>query len=186
MCSTSNNQSLANTSIGTEAAGGLLTTLGSYNLATSQKDTLAVNAAMQMANARIAEQQAQLAQINGQMAEQTSQLHTGQVFGAQRAAMAANGVDLGLGSANNVLATTRFMGNRDALTIADNATRQAWGYRVQEADANATGSLMQSAANDINPIGTGAATLLGGAGQVAKSWYNFSKQGTNPFGIGGN
>ena len=44
-------------------------------------------------------------------------LQTRRVKGAQRAALAANGVDIGVGSAAESLATTDIVGERDANTI---------------------------------------------------------------------
>jgi hypothetical protein len=85
------------------------------------------------ANAQIAEYQAGQAIQNGQTNVGNSRLRVAQVKGEQRAAMAANGVDLGEGSATDVLASTDLLGDRDAATIMDNALRTAWGYQVQEA-----------------------------------------------------
>jgi len=146
-----------------QGSGAVMGAAGAYNKAQSQKDMLNTEA-------QIATWQGAQAIENGQTEEQNSRLRTGAVFGAQRAQLAANGVDLGSGSALDVLASTKYMGNRDALTIRDNATRAAWGYDTQA-------SMDRTAASNISPGMAGFSSLLGSAGSVGQSWYNWQKQG---------
>ncbi len=164
-------------SLGTQALGGIMGATGAYQQSSAQKATLAVNAAISRQNAQIAQQQSDIALQNGQTAEQNARLRTAQTFGGQRAALAANGVDLGEGNANEVLTTTAFMGERDALTIRDNAARQAWAYQVQGANAMANAGLKQAASDSVNPLLAGATSLLGSATAVSSRWYNMIKQG---------
>lgn len=125
---------------------------GAYEGAVAQKISNRVNA-------DIAAYQASQAVQNGQTNVETSELSTAQVKGAQRAAMGANGVDLGYGSATDVLASTDLLGDRDKATIMDNALRTAWGYKVQEAQyANANRS--------IHPGLAAFGSLLGSAGST--------------------
>lgn len=165
-------------SIGSQIAGGLMGAKGAYDQASTQKSILAVQAAIAQQNEQIANEQASVALENGQVAEQNSRLQTAQVFGAQRAALAANGVDLGEGSPNDILTTTKFLGERDALTIRDNATRQAWGYQVQGVNAANNAQLMQLAGGNINPAMSTAGSLLTTAGSVVSTWYKLNKEGT--------
>lgn len=158
--------------LGAQLLGGLLGAKGAYDSANAQRDAYAIKAAIARQNAQIAEQQAQVALQNGQVAEQTSRLRTAQTFGAQRAALAANGVDLGEGNANEILSSTAFMGERYALTIEDNAARQAWGYRIQGVNATNEDMLYSRAESAINPELSATTSLLGTAGHVASGWYN--------------
>lgn len=164
-------------SMGSTLLGGLIGAKGAYDSASSQKNILAVQALLSRQNAKTAEAQALLAEQNGQVAEGNARLRTAQIFGTQRAALAANGVDLGEGSANDVLTTTAFMGERDALTIRDNAARQAWGYRVQGVNAENSAMLNDMAGDAISPGTMAAGSLLATAGSVANTWYSMSKQG---------
>lgn len=108
---------------------------GAYEGAVAQKISNRVNA-------DIATYQASQAIQNGQTNVQTEELQVAQVKGQQRAAMGANGIDLGQGSATDVLASTDLLGDRDKATIMDNALRTAWGYKVQAAQyANANRSI---------------------------------------------
>lgn len=70
------------------------------------------------------------------------------LVGAQRAAFAASGVDPNSGSAADVSAGTRTIGDFDALTIKNNAWREAWGYKVQGANYQAQGNFAQMSGNN--------------------------------------
>lgn len=166
-------------SVGLQAAGAA-------SQASAQRNALGAQAEIDANNAQIAEWQAQQAEQNGVTAEQNSRLRTAQVFGAQRAQLAANGVDLGQGSALDVLSSTKYLGERDALTIRDNALRTAWGYKTQATNYLNEADLARSGASGISPFMAGFSTLLGGAGQVASSWYQYKKAGgTVPTWMGG-
>jgi hypothetical protein len=90
-------------------------------------------------NARIAELGAQsvLAQAEKEAVNLT--LKAGALKSTQKAAMAANGIDLGVGSAAEVIASTEIMKESDMQTIKENSVRSAWGYRTQGASATAEG-----------------------------------------------
>jgi len=149
--------------MGFMGAGAAAQTVSSYYGAKSQQQMLSLQADMQ-------ERQAQSTLLAGERAEQTSRLSTAGLKGAQRAAMAANGVDLGEGSAARVLTSTDVMGESDAETIRANAIRQAFGYRI---DA----TLRRGAAAAIKPGMAAFTTLLGTGAQVASTWYQLDKAG---------
>ena len=165
------------------AAGTILSTGGAYTQAQGQKSALQSQAASAEFNSKVAGWQASDAIRNGQTAEENQYLKVGAIAGAQRAQMAANGVDLGSGSANDVLTTTEFMGKRDALQIHDNAMLQAWGYRTQSQTYLNQASQLKSSADAISPLMSAGASLLTGAGKVADSWDKTAKaNGTPDFG----
>ena len=190
---------LASASLIGQIGGGLSSAVGGYYSANSQKSSLqfqsdiaGINAsAVQTVgdfNARIDEMGAQSALAAGQQQVAAQTLKAGQVMGAQRASLAANGVDLGQGSAAEVQASTSIMKDIDSNTIQANAIRNAWGYRTQGMNAklgadiqsmnlNTTSAVDSAAANGINPLVSGGTTLLTGAGKVASSWYQYNKNG---------
>jgi hypothetical protein len=84
-------------------------------------------------NATLADQQAQDAIARGAVTEHQQRTAVRSTIGSQRAALAAGGVDIGSGSAADVQANTAQLGEMDALTIRNNAARQAWGYSVEAA-----------------------------------------------------
>lgn len=107
---------------------------------------------------------------------------------AERANLAANGVDLGVGNAAEALASTDIMTEMDKNIIEANAVRSAWGYKMQGVNAQAAGD--QSAFNystasrfngvssdAVSPGMSGATSLLSGAGQVAQAWYKYNRGG---------
>ena len=148
------------------AAGAVLGAASSYGNAKAKKGAL-------RQQAQVDEWQAEQALNAGADQEQSSRLQTAQVFGKQRANMAANGVDLGEGSATDVLASTKLIGEHDALTIKDNASRTAWGYRTNAAVATAQ-------ADNIDPWASATGSLLGSAGSVSASWTQGKKNGSLP------
>ena len=89
--------------------------------------------------------------------------------------LAANGVDMGYGSAADVLTTTDVLGEIDANTIAANAVYQAWGYRTQGVNYNNSALTKQAQASATSPLMSAAGTALGSAGLVASSWYKLAK-----------
>lgn len=110
------------------------------------------------------------AQQRGQIAQQQRYRQLAQSMGAQRAAMAANGLDLSFGSAAGTLADTAMIGNEDVLTIAHNTTREMQGH-----DINATNYTMQGQAAKakgdaalFSSVLQAGGTLLGTASQVGK------------------
>lgn len=180
-------------------AGMATSAIGASASASGQRSQLEYQAAMGRLNAAMAESDASLLELNasisdtqaktaimqGQREEQKLRLGTAQLKGRQRATMAASGVDLGVGSAARVLATTDYMTEVDAGEIRANAARAAFGYKVQEVNQKAAamsartqgvnyraGSAFASvSASGISPLAAGASSLLGSAGSVAPSVY---------------
>lgn len=98
-----------------------------------------------------------------------------QMIGSQRAIMAASGVVVDSGSAAEVQADTQKMATQDAVTIRNNAAREAWGYKTQALNYTTQGN-MQNAAAKMNA----GNTLLTGGLNAASSFvsaYGYSKQG---------
>jgi hypothetical protein len=174
----------AATSLALMAAGAASNTIGSYYTAKGQQTALRYQAEIADINARMSERSAQSELLRGQREEQASRLKTSHLKSTQRASMAANGIDLGQGSAAEILTTTDLMGEVDANTIAANAVNQAWGYRTQGVNFQNEALVKRSIASAINPGMSAATTLLGEAGRVATSWYAMDKAGAfTPSGV---
>lgn len=125
-------------------------------------------------NARMADRQAQDAILRGERDAGESDRRAAALAGAQRATLAAQGLDLGSGTAASVLEDTAVKAARDATTIRNNAYREAYGYDVQAADLRTRGRLAQ-----IGAKGEARQTLLGGfAGltkDLARGFYLYDK-----------
>lgn len=167
MCTQSNAMGLQGLGVGASA-------FGSYNLATAQKGALNYEASVANNNAALAEYQAQVTAQVGANQQFVSGLKYGQAFGDQRAALAASGVDLGSGSAVEGLATTKYMGKVDQLTIQNNTANQIWAEKTQAQGYTSEAAFDKAGANSINPVLSGATSLLSGAGTVASSWYRYN------------
>lgn len=117
-------------------------------------------------NADIAEYKAQDAEQRGEKAAQDARHRGLLVEGAQRASMAARGLDLSEGTPNNILGQTDFFTQSDAATARTNGRKEAWGARAQKAN-------YQMEADSINPGLTLAGSLIGSASKVASKWYSY-------------
>lgn len=127
-------------------------------------------------NAQVGEMQAQDALARGrhQVARQRGEIQS--LKSDQIATMAASGVDIGYGSALDVLAGTDVQAEAERIAILDNAQREAFGHR--------TGAAMDRfRASQISPGRAAATSLLGSATTVASNWYTLRDVGK--FGGGG-
>lgn len=144
--------------------------------ASYQAQIAARNQQIMEANAKQAEWQSRDAIERGKVAEQQQRTKTGQMLGAQTARLAAQGTDMA-GSPTDILGDTARAGEFDALTIRNNAVREAWGYDTKAwnmrvgaqnygTEAAFRGSFQPSY------IGAGA-SLLSGASTLADKWSRF-------------
>lgn len=158
-----------------QVGGAITSAVGGFYQAKSTKANLKYQATMDGINAHLSEMQAQsaLSQGNQQVAMLTER--AGQVQGSQRAAQAANGIDLGEGSAAEVRASSDILKNIDAATISHNALLQAWGYRTQAVNSTNDALTKNASASGISPTMEASTSLLGSAGRVAQSWYMMNK-----------
>ncbi len=174
-----NDKQIGQAGLGMSVAGMVSGALGSYFSASAQKSLLSAQAELADINARVAESQARVELMTGQRREQASRLSTAALKGSQRAAMAANGVDLGVGSAAELQATTDLVGEVDAATIHEGAVRSAWGYRTQATNSANDAVMRRGTAGGISPGTAAMSSLLGSAGTVAQGWYRL-KRGEMP------
>jgi hypothetical protein len=161
-------------SIGTglQLAGAVTNTMGAYSKSKSDKAAYEYQAAVNRNNSTLAEWNARDAITRGQKAEQQQRLKTAALKSTQRASFAARGMALDEGSPLAILDDTAFMGEQDALTLRDNAAREAWGYRVQAGNYASDAGMLSTRADAESPLKAGASSLLSNAGAVASSWYN--------------
>lgn len=130
-------------------------------------------------NADLAGAQGADAIARGHEAELRSRSSSRRLVGAQRAGLAAQGVDLSTGSPAAVIENDMALGELDALTIRNNARREAWGYQAQASMYRNQGAVGRQAgynsARQLRDASTG--TLLNGAGQLFSIY--------NTYGVGG-
>jgi hypothetical protein len=158
-----------------QVAGKAQGAAGAIGDAHSEKMSLTYQAAMDDLNAKQAENDAQQELAKGNEAIAITTMRAGQVKGAQRASMAANGIDLGVGSAAEVLTTTDLMKENDVKNLTLNAIRSAWGHRVEATNHTNAANMKRAGVSTINSTARAIDSIAGGAGQLSQSWYAMSK-----------
>lgn len=105
-------------------------------------------------------------------------------MGAQRAAMAANGLDLSFGSAADLVGDTALYGQEDAGNIAENTNRDVRGYLIQGANYRAEAKSQRNASTAALVSGafSTTSTLIGGAKEYGKLKAGM---GSNSYGVAG-
>lgn len=158
------------------AVSGLMQGKAGEAQADSQADALRRNA-MYMNNA------AQDAKVRGMKDADWSRVETQALIGTQRAASASNGGVVDAGSNAIIQQDTAQLGEFDALTISNNAAREAYGYEVQAADNlyTAKNVVKQAKKNTMTSILGGA---LGGASQSFSAGSFGGGGGSSAFGAG--
>lgn len=151
--------------------GAIQSGIGSYFAAESAKQNLEFQANMAAINARMAENTAQSIFSAGQkQAGMVSQKY-GQVKGSAKASQAARGIQAGVGSAAEEIASIDLAKETDMLTINANTVRQAWAARTQSVNAQNESLLKGTTAESISPFSAMSTSLISSASQVAPQWY---------------
>lgn len=159
------------------AFGGGMSATAAYTSASNQKAALLAEAQTQANNATLAGWQADDAVVRGDEAANRTLMKGGQIKGTQRAAFAANGVDLGGDSAQRVLTDTDYLASVDAAALRDNAAREAWGYRMQAKQYTDKAASARSGAGSVSPWLSAGTSLLTSATNVASRWYSTNRAG---------
>lgn len=122
-------------------------------------------------NARVSENNAQRARNKGTDQENNFRLKTQQLRKQQEAQFGANGVQLGSGSAADILADTDNFGEVDALNIRSNTDSEVEGYLTDANNSRIQGNNAQRAGN------VGAfSSVLSNVGTVSSKWYRHKKK----------
>lgn len=122
------------------------------------------DAATAETNRRLAEAQAGDALLRGTIEESRYRRQIAQIIGGQKAAFGSRNVTQS-GTALDILADTAMVGEEDALTIRNNAAREAWGYRNQANEASRWGANQKT-----NAFGAAGGTLLTSGSQAYGQW----------------
>lgn len=175
---------LALTAVAASTASAGIAAVGAIRQGQAQAQAAQYQAQVARNNAIIANQNSEAAIAAGNSQAITSELRTAQLAGRQRAALAASGIDPNSGSALDIQRDTAETGALDALTIRNNAARQAYGYQVAGVSDNAQAQLDQStAANDTSASYLNAGgSIIGGASSVSNQWLSYNQKGINLFG----
>jgi hypothetical protein len=169
-----------NVNLALGSAGGALSLIGAITKAnnTITADNAQANTLTQ--NAVNAEQAAASAVTTGQATAGNAQTKGAQTVASQRAAMAANGIDIdAAGTAQNVQNSTQYVTQQNVETINANAARAAMGYTQQSQADISNAAAYRAAAASVSPTMAGATSLLTSASSVASTWYRNQRAGVS-------
>lgn len=151
--------------LGAAAAATAAATYVSYD---SNKKTGEANAKIAENNARLAADEAANAQAMGDRESEQQAWRTRALMGAQRASIAAQGIDSQIGTPAEILGETALFGEVDQQSIRLNTARNAWGFNAQRRNV-----LNQSSIDKYQTRQRGTATILSGVSSIASSAGGF-------------
>lgn len=170
---------LAIASIAATVIGAGVSAYGQMKAGESAQNQANYAAGVARNNQIIADQQATASRQRGEVAATTQRLRTEALIGKQKAAMAANGLDVNSGSNLDLTTTSEQVGYLDALTIRSNAEREAYGFANQGRSYGGQAAMSSAAAAnapDAALLGT-ASSILGGAASLTDKSLKFNQSG---------
>ena len=150
--------------VGAGAGMGLLQGMAAKSQADSQAKALRQNA-VYLGNA------AADARVRGNLQSDLRRVEGQQLIGTQRAAMAASGGVVDEGSNALLQQDVAQLSEFDALTISNNAAREAYGYDVQRADALTTARNVQRQGRNQLLTSVLGGALQGGVGAYGAGMF---------------
>jgi hypothetical protein len=154
-------------------AGGMMQAQGQREAGRAAEQQAQYQNQVAQNNSIIAQRMAVDAEKRGKVAEEEQRRKTANLLGRQQAVYGASGVDITSGSPLTVMADTAQLGEVDALTVRNNARREALQHETTSMNYLSEGkfALMKGQAarraGDIAATGT----MIGSVGSVASSWY---------------
>jgi len=121
-------------------------------------------------NAKTAAGQANDSELNTQLEAQRRYRMLAQTKGSQEAAMAANGIDLGFGTALDIQRDTAMIGAEDVAQIYKAGSERTKGFDTESWNYRSEAAAQRSKASGaiVSGFMSAASTALGGASQMAK------------------
>lgn len=161
---------------GSIAAFSALTMAGaSYSGAADQATAMRTQGAIQSqqlnTNATLARMQAEDARLRGEVDAQRRARQGAKDIGSQRAAAAAQGIDVDTGSAADVQADTERATATDVATIRSNAWRSAWGFNVEAENKQSEAEFAKIAAESR----AGSTIMTGGLNAIGYGLNSYGK-----------
>lgn len=129
-------------------------------------------------NAKMAEYQGEQAIKRGVTDSLNAKKMAKRMIGSQRAAYAAQGIEVDEGSALDVQVDTAIQAEKDAITIKNNSIREAFGYKVQAVDLRGQGMIAEMTGRQKanQSILTGGIQFADSLAKVGNTYYqNFGK-----------
>lgn len=159
------------------ATQGLVSAVGQRRAATAAEQQADYQAGVLGLNADLADRAAADSIARGREAQSRSRASTRQLVGAQRATLAAQGVDVGVGSAADIGLDTAELGEMDTLTLAINAQREAYGFKVEAVNYRSQAALVRASGRNTAASlrNESISTLLTTGTQLGDLYYRSKK-----------
>lgn len=138
----------------------------------AQSQAASYQAAVARNNQIIANQNATLETQKGEVTAENNDLKTRAMVGSQKAAQAANGVDVDSGSPLDVRSSSEQLGRLDALTIINNSQAKAYNYKAQGVNFQAEAQL-----DDMKASNYMTSSIIGAVGGFANKWAGYQQSG---------
>ena len=142
-----------------------------------QAQNLRFSAQMSAINARQAEFAAQQATMAGQRAIGRYTMEAGQRRAAARTSLAARGIQAGVGTSAEIMASMDLVKEVDRLTMDSNLVRQSEALRSQQLNYMSQSVLQATSANNVNatagsisPFSATFTNLMGSAASIGGTW----------------
>lgn len=161
--------------------GGIVSAIGSVAQGAAQAAQARYQAKVAENNAIIAEQNAEYQRIKGSREEEAFRIKATNLRASQKAAAAASGIDVGTGSPVHVQIGSRVLEELDALTIRNNAWREAADFEQQKMNfqASAEAKRMEAGNAMLSGVIGGVSGIAGSIGSVAPKWGSW--RSTTPY-----
>lgn len=180
--------------LGSSLLGGITGAAGSLMQGSAQSKSYKYQAGVAQLNKQVALQNAEYSIRAGETQAQQSGMKTKFMVGKEKAAQGASGVDVNVGSTQQVRESQEQVGRMDQSIIRDNAGRRAYSYEVEATNYEAQSKADLAAAKTSKTAGyIGAfSSILGSATSVSSKWmqgqqaglWGGSGGGSNPTDLG--
>jgi len=153
---------------------------GAYRESNAKKKAAKYNAAVARNNAIIADRMAEDRVAKGRQEERNFRRQLSTLKGKQRSIYAGSGVVVDQDTPLDVLSETAELGEIDALTIKNNAEREAYGFRVQGMNFRAQEGLYTATAKNTRPLFDAFSTTLTSASSSAAMFAGSPSPSSTP------
>ena len=168
---------LGSITMGASLFTGAANIYSAYQNAKTKKALYDVQEEMANINQRIAERQAQSVLRQSEFKIAALTLRAGQIKSSQRASLAANGIQLGVGSAAEITAGTDLMKEIDMNTERLNGIMSAWGYRLKGLGYQSEAAEARLKGSSSNPLLAASGEFGRQSARIGTQYYNYRKSG---------
>lgn len=170
---------LAALSMGTSIVGGLMGAQSALAAGRSQQQMGAFQASVALRNAQIAEQNATIADIQGEQTAMRIGMKGRQQAGEIVAQQGASGLDVNSGSAKQVQDSQHLVTSMDMAQIRQNAAKAAYDFGLQSRDLGLQAMMHAAGGNAaMSAARTDAlASIVSSSGSVADKWLKGQQVG---------